>query len=133
MSYEEQKAQAQTWAFTISDCTNERKHVKTDYQQFWKRCEQYGLHIEEKCQEIGGINKVPHYHGIIVIPKGFYRKKLMITGISMKLVELFDKRGWIMYINKTNNIVPLPQPEDELIEDVPPLNSPKIVIKRRLV
>lgn len=140
--YEEAKAQTQSWAFTISDTTKEHKYAKTDYKLFWERCEQFGLRIEQREQEIGPNKGVPHYHGIIEIPKGFYRKKLMMKGLHLKLEELYNKRGWMKYINKTHDIKELPQPEDELIEDAhqglpppfkSPSNSPKIRLYKRLV
>lgn len=140
-AYEEAKAQSQSWAFTIS-VTSGKLYPLDTYDQFWKKCESYGITVSAKELEVGSNKGVPHYHGIIEIPKGFYRKKLMIRGMHLRLEELYNKKGWMKYINKTHDIKELPQPEDDLIEDVHPAlpppfkspqNSPKIRLYKRLV
>lgn len=41
-----------------------------------------------------------HIHGIIVLRRGFYRKKLCVQGFHMKLELIYDDNGWETYITK---------------------------------
>lgn len=113
------------WAFTIKNV-----HSGPDqYDQFFKRAEGFGCIIDCKYAENDSKGKL-HYHGIILIPKGLFRKKLMLHGLHLKLDELYDRAGWLKYITKDANLVPLPRPEeDELIEQW----TEPLVLNRRIV
>jgi hypothetical protein len=41
-----------------------------------------------------------HCHGVIQLPKGFYRKSLAPKGYTWKLERIYDEKGWHRYINK---------------------------------
>jgi len=42
-----------------------------------------------------------HVHGIIMLQKGFLRKRLCLQGFHVKLEEIYDENSWLRYINKT--------------------------------
>lgn len=89
------KSPTTSYAFTVKD---NRKET-TDYAPFFDRCKSFGVVVSVKVGELDSHNKL-HYHGILEIPKGFYRKKLTMPGLSLKLVELYDLEGWTKYIQK---------------------------------
>lgn len=126
--FEQYKSDRTAWAFTVKDVRAD----STDYSPFFTRAEQFGCEIECKYKELDSKGKV-HYHGIMLIPKGFFRKRLMQQGIHLKLDELYDRAGWMKYITKDQDKhVDVPQTSnsasDELIED-----AIKLKIKKRLV
>lgn len=45
-------------------------------------------------------NNCLHAHGIVSIPVNLFRKRLMTTGMHMKLDMITDREGWINYIKK---------------------------------
>lgn len=108
------RANEQAWAFTLKEVKGDKEGM----ERWFQRAEAFGCKIDCKYLELDS-QKVEHYHGILYIPKGFYRKKLMMKGYHLKLEELFDRKGWMKYITKDATLVPDPLPdatEDELIE-----------------
>lgn len=100
-----------------------------DYSLWFEKLKKFDISVEYKIAERDSLGKV-HYHGIIYLPKGFFRKRLMMKGFHIKLVELYDRSGWVKYIMKDVELWrldehPDPDDSDELIEDVPQL-SPTI-------
>lgn len=93
--YECEKSPYTSWAYTVKDNRSET----TDYNIFFDRCTKFGIVVNSKYAEYGKHNKL-HYHGIMKIPKGFYRKKLMMPGLHLKLKEITDLEGWLEYIKK---------------------------------
>lgn len=53
-------------------------------------------HIEYEYDSHGKL----HIHGIIMLRRGFYRKKLCVQGFHMKLELIYDEKGWEDYIIK---------------------------------
>lgn len=90
------------YAFTIkflgedkADCTAQ------DYMDviaYWKetvpKCE-----IEDGTFEEDSRGRL-HMHGIISLPLKTYRKKLLVRGLHCKLVLIYNRAGWIGYIQK---------------------------------
>lgn len=83
---------------------NKPKIVPSDYLKIrtsWY--EHYGIIIrdyffEDKDKE--GKAVPLHMHGIVDIPKNFYRKNLMQYGLHLKLVPMFALQGWKEYCQK---------------------------------
>lgn len=96
------------YAFTVKDV---RKDV-TDYKPWFTEADKAGCKTLSKSEEYDRRGKL-HYHGLMAIPKGLYRKSLMMYGIHYKLVKLRDIQGWLEYINKDQDIVQqIPRSED---------------------
>lgn len=55
--------------------------------------------LEHSYSERDSHNKL-HYHGVMIIKKGFYRKRLECQGYHLKLEEIYDMDGWFRYITK---------------------------------
>lgn len=71
----------------------------TDYDTFFTKCSKFKIEVEYKVSELDKSGRL-HYHGIIYIPKGFFRKRLCCDGMHIKLKEITNKEGWIDYIHK---------------------------------
>lgn len=72
----------------------------SDYDNLFSLWVKMGCIIETKVFEDDTRGKC-HVHGIISIPKGMLRKKLMLNGIHIKMEPIYDKSGWLEYIRKT--------------------------------
>lgn len=100
MSFDYIRADSIAFAYTIKDnrkvSNNERKAT---YEDWFKRCQVWRIPIEYKCEEKDKQGRL-HIHGIIYLKKGFYRKKLCMPNLHLKLVELYNKEGWEQYIHK---------------------------------
>lgn len=70
-----------------------------DYKPFFDRLDKYKIRVEFKISELDKRGHL-HYHGILYLRKGFYRKRCCIPGMHIKLDELYDKKGWVKYIHK---------------------------------
>lgn len=120
------KSQYVSYCFTVKDNRKEQ----TDYSRFfslWDKFEKEG-YITMDCKYYEkDIHGRGHYHGIVAIKKGFYRKKMCPDGYHVKLDECYNRAQWVRYITKdqgtpkkdTREPVLTPNsPFDELIEDV---------------
>jgi len=93
------------WAFTVKKNSGKSAEVKVeDYDNIFNRWIKFKITPEYKIGEKDKNGRL-HYHGIVHLPKGFYRKKLTAkdpTGSDyhLKLVELTDRKGWLKYIHK---------------------------------
>lgn len=115
-NFEVENANYKSYAYTIKSlgsCTD------ADYDPFFRKLDYFRIKVEYKIKEMDSSGK-SHYHGIIYLPKGFYRRRIMCKGFHLKLVELYNKAGWISYIHKDvrwEDYEDMTAPEqDELIE-----------------
>lgn len=97
------------YAYTVRCNTGEKA---ASYAPFFNKLKRMRIQVEYKVKEVGSCN-VEHYHGVIYLLKGFYRKKLVTPGFHLKLVEIYNKDGWIKYIHKEN-----PPPSDKQINEM---------------
>lgn len=47
---------------------------------------------------------VCHAHGLISLPRGFYRKKLSTIGVYYYIEKLHNRAGWLQYASKSQKI-----------------------------
>jgi len=88
------------YAFTIKDnrkVVNESRQV--EYDKWFDKLGKLGINMEYQVCELDSMNRL-HIHGVILIPKGFYRKRLIQGGLHIKLVELYNSDGWLKYMLK---------------------------------
>lgn len=107
------KATTIAFAYTIKALGSE---LNPDYEPFFSKLRKYKIHVEFKVGEKDSKGKL-HYHGIILIKKGFWRKLLVSPGYHLKLVEVFDKKGWIKYIHKDVAEATTKQPTEEDLDE----------------
>ncbi len=88
------KSTKMAFAFTVKTLTSE-----INYDAFFKKLSKLSIKVEYKISELDSKGKL-HYHGILYLDKGFYRKRICVTGYHVKLVELHDRQGWLKYIHK---------------------------------
>lgn len=88
------------YAYTIKrNCRRNDPNTKEHYVPFFDRLKKLNIGIEYKVLEKDKRGRL-HYHGILYLKKGFYRKRLMMDGLHLKLKEIYDKSGWVKYIHK---------------------------------
>lgn len=82
------------WCFTVKQLTNEN----VTYDPVLDKMNMYGV-IRHCCQEQDSKGKF-HIHGIVALPKGFLRKKLITPNYNIKLDEVINEYQWLKYIYK---------------------------------
>lgn len=91
-----------------------------NYDLFFNKLDRFNIQVEFKVSERDSKGKL-HYHGILYIDKGFFRRRLTTRGYHIKLDEIYDREGWLRYIHKEVNIerlFNLKSTLDELIYEV---------------
>lgn len=92
------KSDKTLYGFTIKSTSG---HKRSDYTPIFSKWEDNKQNVEMVTKHLEyGKHDYLHYHGIITIKKGFYRKRLEMKGYHIKLVEVFDIKGWVKYITK---------------------------------
>lgn len=86
---------------------------RSDYDVIWKTFEKYDVQTRHLQWELDRSLRL-HYHGVVILPKNFYRRKLMLEGFHLNLLPLRtmdDYNRWVRYCYK----------------DVPPEEWPDII------
>lgn len=100
----------------------------SDYEPFFQKLKKYNIELEYKVSEFDKAGKL-HYHGIVYLTKGFYRKRLICADLHLKLSEIWNKKGWEKYIHKDCEFYALEQQAKDLDSPI----SPQIpILKKRL-
>lgn len=91
---------------------------KSDYDFIWQLFDTHNIKLKHINSELDSDLRL-HYHGVAIIPKNFYRKKLCPKGFHINLLPLKtddDYHRWVRYCYKDC------PPEDwpDLCEDDPP-------------
>lgn len=97
------------YAFTVKFNTLDKKGcVPSDYDQVFLRwlASDDRVKIDTKIFEQDS-KGVCHSHGIVSIPRGYYRKSMMEPGLHLKLDKITDRQGWLAYIRKAQKSKPL--------------------------
>jgi len=81
-----------------------RKHAKkadsVGENDFKSLLEHLGKRLATHCFEKDKGKDHVHMHGVIKIPIGFFRKKLVLEGFNMKIKLITDMKGWLRYLAK---------------------------------
>lgn len=81
-----------------------RKHAKkvdtVSEQEFQPLLDHLGKKLATHCFEKDKGKDHVHLHGVVKIPNGFYRKKLVLLGFNMKIKLITDMKGWLKYLAK---------------------------------
>jgi len=100
-----------TYAFTIKSLG---ANLDADYSDFLDKLAKYNIKIHYKQGERDPKGKF-HFHGLIDIPKGFFRKKLVTDGNNLNLKEFYPgddgSDNWKKYCYKDT-------PENEKPTDI---------------
>lgn len=116
--FEAINAPVRAYAYTIKSLGDE---LDADYDPFFKKLSYFNISVEYKVKEFDKFGK-SHYHGIIYLPKGFFRKRIIVKGFHLKLEELYNREGWIRYIHKDvkwEDYEDLEPPDKEELIDMP--------------
>lgn len=88
------------YAFTVKILKNPKVADQVSYEPFLKNL--YSLSsVLCICGELDS-RKVLHYHGVIRITTGFYRKNLIVKNFHLYLRKVFDVNGWVDYCFKND-------------------------------
>lgn len=97
MDIEVIKHDQEPYAFTIKKLGKSVVSLK-DYADIMSNMTNYGF---VKCAEYERDSQGKlHVHGIVLLRRGFFRKKLCMQGFHVKLEYIYDENGWINYITK---------------------------------
>lgn len=95
---ETKKADSIAFAYTVK-VLGKADATKEDYAPFFDKLAKLTIPIEYKILERDSHGKI-HFHGIIYLKKGFFRRRICLKGFHVKLEELYDRKGWLRYIHK---------------------------------
>lgn len=109
------KADCIAFAYTVKILKGNTA-TKQDYAPFFNKLEKLGIPVEYKIAEKDSKGKL-HFHGILYLKKGFFRKRICVKGIHVKLEELYDRKGWLKYIHKDVMYHPLEQQAEEMADE----------------
>jgi hypothetical protein len=88
-----------TIAFCYTLKLNRLGATAADYDTFFDKCLKFNIKVEYKITELDSSGRL-HYHGILYLKKGFFRKRICVPGMHIKLVECNNKEAWMNYIHK---------------------------------
>lgn len=74
-------------------------NLDANYTPFFDKLSKFSIKVEYKISERDSKGKI-HYHGILYLEKGFFRKRICCNGFHIKLKEVTSREGWIKYIHK---------------------------------
>lgn len=104
------------FAYTVKDNRGRTSDVtEQTYDPFFDQLKHYRIKCEYKVAEYDKKNRL-HYHGIIYLKKGFFRKKICVKGLHVKLVEIYNKDGWEKYIHKDCEFINMPEEPESPID-----------------
>lgn len=90
-------------------------NLDADYTPFFDKLKKHRVKTEFKINERDSKGK-SHYHGILYLEKGFWRKRLCCKGFNLQLAEPRSKKAWIKYIHKDVHWDDYEDDDDEKIE-----------------
>jgi len=88
---------SKTFTFTIKSLGSE---LDSDYTIFFDKLKKYNIKLHYRQGERDSAGKF-HFHGLIDIPKGFYRKKLITHGCNLHMKEFYPGDAWQAYCDKS--------------------------------
>jgi hypothetical protein len=106
-------------AFTLRRCKDPEKATEQLYLSHLKRlCDRLGLKIHHLYfEQTNGL----HCHGTFDLTKPVQEKMLRTRGWNLKLKDIYDLKGWFLYITKdipNLTIADLPMEPDTPVEQV---------------
>jgi hypothetical protein len=114
------KSTQKAYCFTVKSLG---KDPDANYDPFFDKLKHFKVAIEYNISERDPKGKL-HYHGILYIPKGFYRKRLVTKGFNIKLEEMGNRKAWLKYIHKDV----LPEDWPDLSDEDEYIDEPKITL-----
>lgn len=92
------------FAFTVKQLGRQNAMaVPSTYEPIFDKWSTMGCHVVLKQFETDP-RGVCHFHGILSMPTGLYRKRLTMTGFHMYMERIYDRQGWHKYCVKQNLI-----------------------------
>jgi len=76
--------------------------IDPDYTPFLKHLEKLKIKVLYQYGERDSLNKF-HWHGLLELPNGYYRKRLIQKGFNLHLREFYAGDEWLTYCKKSQN------------------------------
>ncbi len=89
----------QKYCFTIKKLGANKQVNEKSYNKFWRLLKDEGAQLEYFFAEYDSKGKL-HYHGLILLRKHYYRKRLYPYGYSLLIRKCTDANGWYTYCTK---------------------------------
>jgi len=105
MSINVNKSPNSSYAFSVKVLKNPKEATAMTYVSYIDHMYNHGL-IKYIFYEYDS-QDIMHIHGVIILRKGFLKKKLCYPGFNTDLTEITDEEGWLKYCNKQSDH-PLP-------------------------
>lgn len=103
-SFEIVKLPYEPYAFSVKRIINP---ITVTHESYIPIIELFQKHGTIKAIEYENDSRgTPHIHGILILPKGFFRKKLCPKGFHIKLEYMYDEVRWLRYIRKDRQDIP---------------------------
>lgn len=98
--FTEDLSEFKPWAFTLRK-VDTKNPLEGHYSSIFKRWEAKKALIKFHVYEPNTNHQAGvHAHGIVLIPKTLYRKRLTPKGYHLHLTEVTDEKQWLKYCNK---------------------------------
>lgn len=103
----------EAWAFTYKKLGS-KKVLPADYAGVLTLLNTYGYvkHVREELDSAGKC----HIHGIVLLRRGFHRKRLIVNGFHCCLRSIYDEKDWVRYCNKDDDKPDVPYLFDPIYE-----------------
>lgn len=84
------------YCFTVKKLGPVQGVTKSTYFPIWNKWKDLNVNIKFKYSELDSEKKL-HYHGLILLPKNYYRKRLMLRGYHTYFKKCYDEKNWLRY------------------------------------
>lgn len=100
-SITKEPAKVSSWAFTIKILSNTKPPEYDRILARWTRTKNVVIDCFETELDSHGKS---HIHGIVLLPKHMYKKRLFTCGYHTYLKEVYNRDAWTQYIKKSQPI-----------------------------
>jgi len=88
-----------SYAYTVKYLGKQLTMQEAGYDAFFHNLQECFVEIKYKIGERDSKGRL-HYHGIILVEKNLYMKRLCLQGYHTRFDEVYDESGWLTYIHK---------------------------------
>lgn len=101
-NYKEERSEQIAWCFTVKYNKHDHEVTLETYQVVLDLFTKYGFvkYVESETDSKG----VLHLHGILMLRKGFFRRRLVLPNYHLHLMECTSEDQWLKYITKQSPV-----------------------------
>lgn len=87
-----------SFAYTVKVLRKPKDATEETYETWFKHAIDSHAIIISRFPEV--TSGILHYHGILMLSKNYFRRRLIVHGFHMKLDKLYNKKRWLKYCCK---------------------------------